>query len=186
MYIEMEKFSNLSKMSSTSYDYLRSIIPVKLYQSGSNIYMTCISKLPRTTKDPNSNNKKAIEDAFVQALETNLSPGPVAPSEQQLKGDQPVLIRSEIRFKHRKDPNKKEKSDLNILKSQVLLEQYQRLYNDKPKEMSTPCKRNTVGRKDHGGHGNVFKNIFSLILSGLLLLITLYVLIEVGDRNYFL
>ncbi|XP_050743160.1 uncharacterized protein LOC108029432 isoform X2 [Drosophila biarmipes] len=55
-------------------NFFKSFVPVKIYQSVSSLYMTCISKMPRNSTQPECDPRLVIEQALVSAVDQTLRP----------------------------------------------------------------------------------------------------------------
>nr|XP_016943070.1 uncharacterized protein LOC108019689 [Drosophila suzukii] len=58
----------------SSSNFFKSFVPVKIYQSVSSLYMTCISKMPRNSTQPECDHRLVIEQALVSAVDQTLRP----------------------------------------------------------------------------------------------------------------
>ncbi|XP_030556092.1 uncharacterized protein LOC115759318 [Drosophila novamexicana] len=77
-------------------NFLKSIMPVQIYKSTSAIYMTCLSKLSISAFVPECNQKLAVEQAIVQALDETIMPHNYA--ERQEEAEE-LLHRSQTNFR---------------------------------------------------------------------------------------
>ncbi|XP_064542977.1 uncharacterized protein LOC135431663 [Drosophila montana] len=77
-------------------NFLKSIMPVQIYKSTSAIYMTCLSKLSMSAFVPECNQKLAVEQAIVQALDETIMPHNYA--ERQEEAEE-LLHRSQTNFR---------------------------------------------------------------------------------------
>ncbi|KAH8400896.1 hypothetical protein KR009_001674 [Drosophila setifemur] len=161
-------------------------VPVKIYQSLSSLYMTCISKLPRNAPPPECDQSLAIEESIVEAIDETLSPKAY---EMRQKEAQEILLRSQEHIlqhmglidnstdqtnSQSEDEDEDEFKDPIRLKSEILLNHYHQLY-----EVPKPTLMDALPMEQ-------IKNFLRMLLSLCAVAASLYIMIEAGHRNYFL
>ncbi|KAI8037248.1 uncharacterized protein LOC128255708 [Drosophila gunungcola] len=167
--------------------FLKSFIPVKIYQSASSLYMTCISKLPRSSFQPACDHSLVIEQALVSAVDEKLCPLEYAKRQREARE---ILLKSQENrylqmglshnsadqdgFLTDEDDDEDGKQPVR-LKSEILLTEYRKLYE----EPSKTALVDTLPLKE-------IKQYMSLALSLCLVAGTVFILVECGKHNYFL
>ncbi|XP_017077048.1 uncharacterized protein LOC108111919 isoform X1 [Drosophila eugracilis] len=166
----------------------KSFIPVKIYQSVSAVYMTCISKMPRDSFKPKIDHSLLIEQAVVSAVDETLRPLDYEKRQQEARE---ILLKSQENLFEKMDVSQissekealltDDEDDGEIgndpvrLKSQVLLDEYRKRYEDTSKTDITdvlPIKE--------------IRQYAWLVLSLFLLACSVFVLVKCGNHNYFL
>ncbi|EDV55117.1 uncharacterized protein LOC6547219 [Drosophila erecta] len=127
----------------TNNGFFTSFIPVKIYQSTSSLYMTCISKVPRNSVQPECDQSLVIEQALVSAVDETLRP---LDYEKRQREARKILLKSqENLLQHMNASQMPMDADGNLtddededdeenarkpvrLKSRILLNEYQKLY----------------------------------------------------------
>ncbi|XP_033153623.1 uncharacterized protein LOC117136711 isoform X1 [Drosophila mauritiana] len=122
-----------------------SFIPVKIYQSVSSLYMTCISKLPRDSIQPECDQGLVIEQALVSSVDSTLRPLDYQKRQREARK---ILLKSQenlLKLMHHSQILTDSESNLTDddedakcrepvrLKSTILLNEYRKLY-EAPKQ----------------------------------------------------
>lgn len=117
-----------------------SFIPVKVYQSVSSLYMTCISKLPRDSIQPDCDQGLVIEQALVSSVDSTLRPLDYKKRQREARK---ILLKSQENLLKQMHPSQiLTDEDNNLteddedekfrepvrLKSTILLNEYRKLY----------------------------------------------------------
>ncbi|EDW91595.1 uncharacterized protein LOC6531047 isoform X1 [Drosophila yakuba] len=167
----------------TNNSFFKSFIPVKIYQSASSLYMTCISKMPRNANKPECDQSLVIEQALVSAVDSTLRP---VDYERRQREAREILIKSQENLLQHLDPMDADShltdddEDAQCgkpvrLKSKILLNEYQKRYETPPQtelEDMVPIK--------------AIAQCSWFVLRLLILACSVFVLIYCGHYDYFL
>ncbi|XP_043644486.1 uncharacterized protein LOC122614079 [Drosophila teissieri] len=167
----------------TNNGFFKSFIPVKIYQSASSLYMTCISKMPRNAIKPECDQSLVIEQALVSAVDSTLRP---LDYERRQREAREILIKSQENLLQHMDPMDADshltddEEDAQCrqpvrLKSKILLIEYQKRYEAPPQtelEDLVPIK--------------AIAQCSWLVLRLLIVACSVFVLIQCGHHDYFL
>ncbi|XP_017040787.1 uncharacterized protein LOC108087768 [Drosophila ficusphila] len=170
----------------TGNTYFKSFIPVKIYQSASFLYMTCISKLPRNSFWAKCDQSLVIEQALVSAIDENLRP---LDYEERQREAREILLKSQEKVftkmnqsqsstdqdRFTEDDEEDDAREPVRLKSEILLNEYQKLY-----EASSNISFTSILPKEK------IKQYLLLLLSLFVVACSVFFLIQCGNHNYFL
>ncbi|XP_017013841.2 uncharacterized protein [Drosophila takahashii] len=170
----------------TGNNFFKSFIPVKIYQSVSSLYMTCISKMPRNSVQPECDQSLVIEQALVSAVDETLRP---LDYEKRQREAREILLKSQenlFQLMGQCPSSTEEENALTEddeegafrepvrLKSKILLNEYRKLYE----EPSQTAFKDLLPMEE-------IKQYMCLLLGLCLLAGSFFILIHCGN-HYFL